>query len=102
MKEAIGTIELFHREVKDFFSKRGLLRLDMRSDYEQTEEIENVLSLILEPAFDLFQCNKIATKAIQEASERIQALKNLGFSQTEEILIGHDGTEYFSYLVLMK
>ena len=31
---AIGTIELFNRRAKDYFNNCGLLRLDLRSDYE--------------------------------------------------------------------
>ena len=100
--EVIGTIELFQRNAKDYFTKCGLLRLDIRSDYEKAEEIERLLSLIIAPAFDLFQCDKIATKAIPAAVERIGALEKLGFSQTEEKLIGHDGTEYVSYFVLER
>ena len=100
--EAIGTIELFHRNSTDYFTECGLLRLDIRSDYERSEEIENILSGVVKPTFDMFQCNKIATKAISEATERIHALKNMGFLQTNEKLIGHDGTEYSSYLILMK
>lgn len=96
----IGTIELFHRKAKDYFTNCGLLRLDLRSDYEKVEEIENILSLIIIPTFDLFNCNKVATKAIAEAAERIIALKKLGFQNTDENLIGHDGTEYNSYFVL--
>lgn len=102
VNEAVGTIELFHRNANDFFTECGVLRLDLRSDYEKTEEIENILSLIIMPAFEMFLCEKIATKAIPEATERIHALKNLDFLTTEEKLIGHDGTEYEAYLVLMK
>jgi len=32
--EAIGTIELFHRDANDYFTNTGLLRLDLASDYE--------------------------------------------------------------------
>ena len=77
-----------------------LLRLDIRSDYEITSEIVKILELIIEPAYVLFQCDKIATKAIDLAVERISALKRLGFKYSEEKLIGHDGTEYDSYYVL--
>ncbi|MNM65708.1 hypothetical protein D3C81_771660 [compost metagenome] len=97
---AIGTIELFHRTSKDYFTESGLLRLDLRSDYEKVQEIENILSLIIPHTFDLFKCDKVATKAISKASERIMALKNLGFQASDEKLIGHDGTEYDSYFVL--
>lgn len=98
--ETIGTIELFHRESEDYFTNCGLLRLDIRSDYEIASEIVQILKLILEPAYTLFHCDKIATKAIASAEERIAALKKLGFRYTEEKLIGHDGTKYSSYFVL--
>lgn len=99
---AIGTIELFHRKSKDYFTKCGLLRLDLRSDYEKTDKIVDILSSILQPTFKLFHCNKIATKAIPDARERIAALKRLGFNPSNEKLIGHDGTEYTDYFVINK
>ena len=100
--EAIGTIEVFHRNSSDFFTNCGLLRLDIRSDYETSSEIIKILKLIIEPAYTLFHCDKIATKAIPSATERIIALKNLGFERSEEKLIGHDGTKYGSYFVRHK
>lgn len=100
--QAIGTIELFHRKSKDYFTNCGLLRLDLRSDYEFENEIKNILSIILIPTFKLFHCNKIATKAIPEAKERILALQKLGFAYSDEMLIGHDGTKYSDYYVLNK
>lgn len=99
---AIGTIELFHRKSKDYFTKCGLLRLDLRSDYEKADIIIDILSVILHPAFKLFHCNKIATKAIPGAKERIAALIILGFNHSNEKLIGHDGTEYTDYFVINK
>ena len=100
--EAIGTIELFHRDAADYFTNCGLLRLDIRSDYEISSEIIEILRLIIEPAYTLFGCDKIATKAIDLAVERISALKDLGFKRSEEKLIGHNGTEYDSYFVLCR
>lgn len=101
-KEAIGTIELFHRDANDYFTNCGLLRLDMRSDYEISSEIIKILHMIIEPTYTLFHCDKIATKAIVSAKERIAALNNLGFKRSEEKLIGHDGTAYDSYFVLTQ
>lgn len=98
--EAIGTIELFRRQAQDYFTNCGLLRLDLRSDYEKEFEIKEILSLILAPTFELFSCDKIATKAISEAKERIRALDSIGFSASNEKLIGHDGTLYGDYHVL--
>lgn len=98
----IGTIELFHRDAADYFTDCGLLRLDIRSDYEREEEIVRIVSLILEPAFVLFRCGKIATKAVPGAVERIKSLKRLGFAATEEKVIGHDGTRYGDYFVVVR
>lgn len=100
--EAIGTVELFRREAKDFFTDCGLLRLDLRSDYEHTNEIREILSLIVPKAFVLFDCSMIATKAVPAAEERICALKLMGFTAREEKLVGHDGTQYGDYYVRMK
>lgn len=94
---AIGTIELFHRDSKDYFNDCGILRLDLRSDYETKANIIDILKLILDKTYSLFECNMIATKAPAFANERINALKELGFSLTENKLIGHDGREYSSY-----
>ena len=100
--EAIGTIELFHREGGDYFTNCGVLRLDIRSDHEIQSEIIQILALIIEPTYTLFHCNKIATKAIALATERIKALHILGFEPTDEKLVGHDGTKYDSYFVVKK
>ena len=83
-----------------FFTNCGLLRLDLRSDYEKSTEIESIMSIIARPSFDLFGCAIVATKAIPTATERIKALIKLGFTKSEEPLVGHDGTKYYDYYVL--
>lgn len=100
--ETIGTIELFRRDADDYFTNCGLLRLDLRSDYEVSGEIIKILGLLIEPAYILFDCNKIATKAITAATERIKALNCLGFELSDEKLTGPDGRKYDSYFVLNK
>ena len=100
-KTAIGTIELFHRDSTDFFTQCGLLRLDLRSDYETASKIKKILSLIVPPAYDMFYCNIIATKVISTAEERYKACTDFGFERTEEKMIGgDDGKEYGEYMVL--
>ena len=99
-REAIGTIELFHREADEHFYECGLLRLDLRSDYENAGKIVNIISLIKEATYDLFYCNIIATKAVPEATERLQALSDLGFVASEKIIISQDGTKYDDYYIL--
>lgn len=100
--EAIGTIELFHRNAEDYFTECGLLRLDLRSDYENTSEIESILSLIVPPTFEMFKCDKVATKAIPEARERRAALLKMNFVSSSEKLVGQDGIKYDYYFVLNK
>ena len=100
--QAIGTIEEFKRDENDFFTDCGLLRLDLRSDYEKSPIIRSILSLIAKPSFDLFGCSMLATKAVSGAVERAQALASLGFVKSDEPLIGHDGTKYYDYYVLVK
>ncbi len=100
--EIIGTIEFFNRKAEDYFNDCGLLRVDLRSDYELTARIKPLLSLVIETCFDLFACDKIATKAIPTAVERIYALKSVGFKLSDKKIIGHDGSEYGEYYVLNK
>lgn len=96
---AIGTIELFNRRAKDYFNNCGLLRLDLRSDYEKQDIIVDILGIIISEIKEMFACEMIATKAISIAKERIQALEYRGFCLSEESVIGHDGTKYGSYYV---
>lgn len=99
--QAIGTIELFNRQSEDYFTNCGLLRLDLRSDYERSEPIYEILSLIVPPAFDLFQCDMMATKVPPFAFERKTAVEKSGFSASAEKLIGgHDRKVYSDYYVL--
>ncbi len=98
--EAVGSIELFHRDGNDAFTNCGLLRLDLRSDYENVDAITSILSLILPSVNEMFCCDIIATKVVPEAEERAIALRSAGFQPTAEKLIGHDYTEYCNYYVL--
>ena len=97
--EVIGTIELFNRKAKDYFNNCGLLRLDLRSDYENQDIIEDILGIIIPKTKEMFDCEMIATKAILIAKERIAALEKMGFGLSEEVLVGRDGTKYDSYYV---
>lgn len=114
VKQAIGTIELFNRggndqgqdsqsTPKDYFNNCGLLRLDLRSDYERTESIWEIMSLIVPSTFELFACRMIATKIPPFATQRKDAAEQLGFALSEEKLIGGDDNRvYTDYFVLLK
>lgn len=49
MQEAIGTIEMFRREADDYFDGYGILRVDVRSDYEKADMLYEIVSLITDP-----------------------------------------------------
>lgn len=98
-EEAIGTVELFHREAEDAFNHHGLLRLDLRSDWETLPALTELLALLHRHAYELFDCSILATKAPAFAAVRCQALQESGYMLSRNVLIGHDGTEYGDYWV---
>lgn len=82
IQKVIRTIELFHRDSKDYFNRYGLLRLDLKSDY------------------DLFDCDMVATKIPTFAGERKAAAVQNGFFATDKALVGgDDGKVYTNYYV---
>lgn len=95
---AVGTVELCYRDQED----TGVLRLDLRSDYENEAVTSEILSLILEPSYEWIGCSRMITKARPVGEERIRALAAFGFTPAAEPLIGHDGTAYADYYERMK
>lgn len=100
--EPVGTVELFKRIAGDDFGHHGLLRLDLRSDYEREAVLSELFSLLSAHAYALFDCDALATKAVPAATERCRALEKCGFMLSAGRLIGHDGTRYGDYWVREK
>ncbi len=63
-----------------------LRRLDLRSDHEKQDTIEDILGIIIPETKDMFACEMIATRAVSIAKERIQAFEHMGFCLSEEAL----------------
>ncbi len=98
ISKAIGSIEMFHRHADDDFDDVGVLRLDLRSDYEKAEVIRDLLKIFVSPAYDLFDCKEIIIKVPLYAIERQKAAEECGFSKTARLLIGtHDRYAYNGY-----
>jgi hypothetical protein len=76
-----------------------LLRLDLHPDWEKTDAAEELLVLLHQHAYELFDCPILATKALPCAAERICALRRCGYILSASSVIGHDGTEYGDYWV---
>ena len=100
--EAVGTIELFHREdeVADY-DNCGLLRLDLRSDFEKEDAIAEILTLSAQLTFDLFG-DKVVTKVKANATERLAAVARLEFVLPKVALKGNQGELFDDYYVLKK
>ena len=101
--KAIGSIEVFHRSANDDFNHVGVLRLDLKSEYETSEEISTIMNLIVPPAFDLFECEEIITKVPVYAVERMEAMKRVGFKKSTKLLVGTiDGYAYKDYWTINR
>lgn len=93
----IGTIELCLRISKDDFNNMGILRIDVKSNYEKEEILYNIISLIVPCIPEMLGCGGIITKAPIYAVERIKAIQRTGFTQSEHFLIGKTGYAYDGY-----
>ena len=103
MKKAIGSIELFHRTAEDDFNDVGVLRVDIKSDFETADVISEIISMIVPEVFDLFDCEEIITKVPIYAVERTEAVKKIGFEKADRLLIGTlDGYAYKDYWTIKR
>ena len=93
----IGTIELCLRVSEDAFNNMGILRVDVRSDYEKEDVLFDIVSLITPHLSDMLGCKGILTKAPIYAVERIKAIQKAGFIKSEHLLIGKTGYAYDGY-----
>lgn len=93
----IGTIELCLRVSDDSFHNMGILRVDVRSDYEKETILYDIITLITPHIPEMLGCNGIITKAPIYAVERIKAIQKAGFTKSEHLLIGHNGYAYDGY-----
>ena len=66
----IGTVELCLRVSEDEFNNMGILRVDVRSDYEREEVLFDIIALIKPHLSAMLGCNGVLTKAPIYAVER--------------------------------
>lgn len=93
----IGTVELCLRVSEDEFNNMGILRIDVRSDYEKEDILYDIFSLITPQLEELIGCMGVLTKAPIYAVERIKAVQRAGFTKSEHLLIGKTGYAYDGY-----
>jgi RimJ/RimL family protein N-acetyltransferase len=92
-KEKIGTIEMFKRETEDEFNHFGVLRIDLISKYEKKQFIDEILKVANDNFYKDFEVHSILTKAIPEATERIDSLKSKGYVPLNKKFMVYD--DYF-------
>ena len=77
-EKAVGTIEMFGM-VGAYKSPRGVLRVDICSEYEQPEFLDPLFTLCVREFFPLFKPEHMLHKAVPSAVHRIAILQKLGF-----------------------
>ncbi len=93
----IGTVELCVRVSEDAFNNMGILRVDVRSNYEEENVLYSIFSLVVPKIEEMLGCNGVLTKAPIYAVERIKAIQKVGFAKSEHLLIGKTGYAYDGY-----
>lgn len=95
--QVVGTVELCLRVSEDAFDHMGILRVDVRSDYETEEALYGITALVAPRLPELLGCAGILTKVPIYAVERKKAMERAGFTKSEELLIGKTGYVYDGY-----
>ena len=72
--KATGTVEMFGGTF-------GVLRIDIKSEYEKREFLNEIIEISVNNFYTLFNTNRIITKAILEAHDRIVSLTDNGFKE---------------------
>lgn len=86
----IGTIEMFHRHAEDEFNHYGVLRMDIKSNYESQHIIKGILDIVNEFFYEDFQVERILTKAVPAAEERLKALRSKGYRELNKRFMTYD------------
>lgn len=93
----IGTVELCLRVSEDAFNNMGILRVDVRSDYEREDVLYDIVAALTPHLSEMLGCDGVLTKAPIYAVERIKAIQKAGFTKSEHLLIGKTGYAYDGY-----
>lgn len=87
-QKAIGTIEFCPRNKKtNGYGKLAVLRIDLASHYETEIILTELLNTINEYFYELFQVDRVITKAVPEAKGRISALISGGYNKVDEGIV---------------
>ena len=102
VSSVVGTVELCLRVSEDEFDQMGILRVDVRSDYEREDALYEIFSLVTPELEYMLGCKGVLTKAPIYAVERIKAIQKAGFTKSEHLLMGKNGYAYDGYWTVNK
>lgn len=96
----VGTIEICLRVSNDFYNNMGILRVDIKREHENEEDLFSIFSIIVPRVEELLGCKGIITKAPIYAIERIKAIQKIGFTKSSHLLIGKNNCQYTDYWII--
>lgn len=89
IESVVGTVEMFHNDGTDGLGGvYGVLRIDLRSDYEKAGVLGEILQIADDNFAGIFDVDYIVTKAFPASKERSIALENHGYSPIEGLFRG--------------
>lgn len=97
VSNVIGTLELCLRVSEDAFHNMGILRVDVRSDYEKEETLYDIVALVMPRLEEMLGCDGVITKVPIYAVERVRAIQKAGFTKSAHFLTGKTGYAYDGY-----
>ncbi|MNB94789.1 hypothetical protein D3C75_419490 [compost metagenome] len=99
-ERAIGTIEFFTRKLGQGGeqAEAGILRLDLASEYEQTDVLSEMIELAEQQFSQHFAFSGLLTKAVPQAVHRVAVLQRLGYHKLERSSV----LPYGDYYLKMK
>lgn len=93
----VGTVEMCRKDDGKDGKGEGILRIDVMSRHEFSDVFERLLRVILPAMHELFNCERILTKALPYMMQRRVALVLMGFFPSKQPLIGQNGIELPHY-----
>lgn len=99
VSKVIGTVKVCLRVSEDVFNNMGILRLDVKSEYEKERFLYDIFSIVTPHMNEMLGCHGTITKVPIYAIERINAIQRAGYTKSKDYLIGSDGFTYDGYWV---
>ena len=98
-RRPVGTVEMGRLGDGENGEGLGLLRIDVKSMFEFPDVYDELLRTLLPAIHELFNCQRILTKALPVMARRRLALVLHGFIPCKKPIVGANNVEYGDYWV---